>query len=971
MPATLFAARVALECTRRPRPGTLVVAIGLAAALAGAAIGCKLLRSSLLHSSLWLPLIYVLWPQKDSVVAASVATATALAWLLSRDVEPLPRWAARAADGAIFILALVVYVATAAPDVLPADSGEFQLAAARLGVAHPPGFPLYTMLGHLFIRLLPLGTPAYRLNLLSGVMAAGALVLTAAATRVWARRLGANQSRALVAGLAAAIALGTATTFWAQARIANIRTPSTLAVALTLYALARFADSSDRQTADRALLLVGLALGLGLGHHPSLAFAAAFYVAYVLATDPRLAAEPRRWWRLLFAIPVGVLPYLYLPIRGAMGAPLAPPRLDTLQGFLNHALARGFAGDMFAYVNGVDLPHRASLIPTLFHFQFNAALLVAALLGLGLLIRRDWRLFVLLGGSLAIHTFVTITYRAPQTVEYLMPAAYPVIAVAVGLCPLLLVAWRSFIIPPSSVTAGAFLSAGVILAGVLNGWAHGPSYAELASDRTARDTVAPLLDQAPSGSLVLSDWHWVTPMWYLQQVEGARPDVEVRYVYNVSGEHYRQTWRERIEEVPPDRSVLLTHYYEFDGYTTEPWGSGFLIRERPVAEPLAPIRPLNATFGDAIHVVGYSLRPSQARVGQPMEVTVAWQPLARLEGTPSLSVRLMNEAGDRVAQADRQLSMETEPGEVRFERVALPLYPFLASGEYRLTLGAYRASDSGFEDLTTPDGQPAVSLSPVELAPASDPPYTSRRRSVPFEGGAELVGVDYDRSVAGALRIYLQWRGPISEGVRALLEGPGGQSATVPLPATPAGAYQTVAIDMAEPLAGNLTVSLHGDEGPLAAAGPWGWGRERLGLPRTALDDVFIPLGEDIAVVGAAARPASPGGEMVIEAHLVGLNPLTTDYAISVRLTDEDGRWLARQDWQPALGAIPTLKWIRGSQVVDRHLLAVPEDFAGESTRAELVVYERFREAPLPPMDGRFGQAPLGAWPQPGAGERQ
>ena len=91
-----------------------------------------------------------------------------------------------------FVVFSLAYLVTAAPDILPADAGEFQLAAALLGVAHPPGYPLYTLLGHLFIRLIPWGTPAYRLNLLSGLLAAGTLVLMARATRVWARRLGAS-----------------------------------------------------------------------------------------------------------------------------------------------------------------------------------------------------------------------------------------------------------------------------------------------------------------------------------------------------------------------------------------------------------------------------------------------------------------------------------------------------------------------------------------------------------------------------------------------------------------------------------------------------------------------------------------------------------------------------------------------------------------------------------------------------------
>jgi hypothetical protein len=84
-----------------------------------------------------------------------------------------------------------------------------------------------------------------------------------------------------------------------------------------------------------------------------------------------------------------------------------------------------------------------------------------------------------------------------------------------------------------------------------------------------------------------------------------------------------------------------------------------------------------------------------------------------------------------------------------------------------------------------------------------------------------------------------------------------------------------------------------------------------------------------------------------------------------VRLMGDDGRWLAAHDIQPALGAVPTLKWIRGSRVIDRHLLPIPEDFTGASVYATIVAYERFRLTPLLPMDGRFDAVPLGTWPQP------
>ena len=962
----LFLARVVLEATQRPWPGVVVVTVGLLAAMAGFVLARRLspliVNCSFSHCSLF---IYLLWPRRDPIVAAGMATFAALTWLLSRERTPLlSRWAEPLADGATFAIALVAYVVTAAPDVLPADAGEFQWVAAQMGVAHPPGYPLYMLVGHLFIRLLPWGTPAYRLNLMSALFAASTLVLIARATRLWARRLGASPRVALTGGLAAALTLGAAAAFWSQATIANVRTLAVFFAALALYALARLAATEERREADRALILLALALGLGGGHYPPLAFITIFFIIYALLTNPRLAVQPRRWWQpLLVGLAGFLLPLVYLPIRGLMDAPQASSDLATLPGFLHHFLARGFSGDMFAFANGTDLPHRLALTPTLFSLQFNAFLLAAALLGLLGLTWRDWRLFVLLAGSLALHTFVTITYRAPQTVEYLMPAYLP-IAIAVGLLP-------SLAPPLLRSSAPPLLCSLLLCAGLLNAHAHAPSFVELSTDRTARETVEPLLKQAPADSLILSDWRWYTPLVYLQRVEGLRPDVEVRYVHNVPGEEYGDTWRQRVEDADPDKSLLLTHFYQFPGYTTEPWQSGFLIHPRPVTEPSAPLAPFDATFGGRVQVIGYSLcragfhtRP-QLHPGQVIEFVLAWRAIGPLDPSPSLTLVLLDAEGNRVAQADRALPTDLAPGEARFERLTLPLYSMLSPGRYRVTLGAYTATDAGFETLPADDGEDAVTLAEVELAPLSLSPFTLHPQSSPFESGPTLVGVDYDRSLPDVLRVYLRWRGPVEQAAQARVRAAGGAEAVAPLPPIPTGAYQTVAVDLPTGAERPLRVSLADGQGQSkAAAGPWAWPVKEVRLPAPAADARFVPLGDEMAFVGVEVHPAPPGETLVVDATLVALRPLTSDDATSVRVMNGAGQWVAH-DMQPALGAVPTLKWIRSSRVMDRHLLPLPEDFAAGETWATLVAYENFRQTPLIAMDGRFDAIPLGTWSQP------
>jgi hypothetical protein len=975
----LFLARVGLEAARRPWPAGLVLAVGLAAALGGLFLGRLSTRRTFRLWPACLLFVYLLWPRRDPAVACRVAVLAILTWLLGSERDSLPRWVEPLADGAVFTISLAVYAATAAPDVLPADAGEFQLVAALLGVAHPPGFPLYTMMGYLFTRLLPWGTPAYRLNLMSGVLAAGALVLVARATRLWARRVDASPLVATTGGLAAALALGSSTTFWAQATIASKRPLTAFLAAFSFYLLSRFAsvaeprssDDGGSRSADRTLVLLGLVLGLGLGHHPGLAFIWLFFAIYVLLIDPHLAVQPRRWWRPALAGLAGLLPLAYLPIRGAMGAILAPEGLNTLPGFLHHVTAKGFAGDMFAFANLTDLPHRLALVPTLFPLQFNCALLALALLGTLGLLGRNWRLFVLLAGSLALHTFVSITYRAPQTVEYLMPAYLP-IAIGVGLAPA--VVSLSLSSRLSSATSWGWLPAVAspvvcalaIWAGALNGWSHGPSFVELAGDHTARQAVEPLLEASPAGALILADWRWAMPLRYLQEVEGRRADdVEVRYVYPVSGEEYRQVWLQRVQDAGPERPVLLTHFYQFDGFTTEPWETGFTIRPRPVTSPTAPFTPVGSTLGDQVRLVGYGLRQGQLYPGQVAEVVLAWQPVGTLDSRPSFTLRLVDEQEGHLAQVDQALAVDVIPGEVRFERLSLPLHPTLSPGRYRVTLGAYTVTGAGFETLASDDGEVAVTLTDLELGPPPRPPFTLHPLVAPFEDGPTLIGVDYDRSVPGVLRVYLHWRGPGGTWRTRVRAADGPESGTSLSPVA-AGVYQTTMVDLQGSTNGPLWLTLVGVQGEQGVApGAWGRAVREVRLPVPAADARFVPLGDEMAVVGAELHPIGSGEAVAVDVALVATRPLTSDDATSVRLMDGKGRWLDTHDCQPGLGAVPTLKWIRGSRVTDRHLLSIPDGFAGGDVRATLVAYERFRMTPLPSMDGRFGEVPLGTWTLP------
>ncbi|NLT41809.1 MAG: DUF2723 domain-containing protein, partial [Anaerolineae bacterium] len=73
----------------------------------------------------------------------------------------------------------MVLLPTVPREVLQGDPGEFQLAAAIGGLAHPTGYPLYLLIGWAWTKLGAVGSPAYAMNLLSALFAAATAGVTA------------------------------------------------------------------------------------------------------------------------------------------------------------------------------------------------------------------------------------------------------------------------------------------------------------------------------------------------------------------------------------------------------------------------------------------------------------------------------------------------------------------------------------------------------------------------------------------------------------------------------------------------------------------------------------------------------------------------------------------------------------------------------------------------------------------------
>lgn len=249
-----------------------------------------------------------------------------------------------------FAASLSVYIFSLAPTVTFGDSGELITAAFRLGIAHPPGYPLWLLLAKLF-SLLPIGSVAYRLNLMSALLdafAAGLLCLVIMKTlpHMCARIIPPESFESpligTVTGSAAATAvlcLAFSPTFWQQSVAAEVYALNNAIMCLILLLLVLWSMSPER---NGLLFLTAFLFGAGLGNHQTLGLLVPAAGLYVVLVRPRALVSVRTVAGCGVLFTLGLLLYLYLPIRASAGPPLNWGDPSTWDNFWFHVLRRQY-----------------------------------------------------------------------------------------------------------------------------------------------------------------------------------------------------------------------------------------------------------------------------------------------------------------------------------------------------------------------------------------------------------------------------------------------------------------------------------------------------------------------------------------------------------------------------------------------------------------------------------------------------
>jgi len=641
---------------------------------------------------------------------------------------------------ALFVGSLAFYLSTMAPSVIVGDPGEYQFVPYVLGIAHPPGYGFYTLLGKLFVTLLPLGKVAWRMNLLSGMCGATLAVLAYGQTLHLAR--GAWRSAAVqLPAILGAMAVAVGASFVQHASHANAHIVTATLAMVNVLLLLRWQHTDD----DRWLYAFAFTTGLSPTQHPLLVFGFPIYGLFILVVRPRLL---RQWRKLLIMAGcalLGLMVYLYYPLRSASGAPFGPDNAHTWDGFWHLVLARGLTVNVFPFTFQEQLC-RLGDVARLMRLQFAWPLFVLAAWGVLRLAARQRRALLLLGGYAFVTVYITVNILQDALAYLLGPTV--VVGVLIGAGGLALAEWLHRWPASERLRRPVAAAVGLALFALPVGTAiHNQPRVDLGDYRQADAFVDAVFEQfggQGKGARLLCAWEQLTPLHYYRLVEGQSPDPQDVVIVAVSAGR-EAPWAEAVWanlEAGPLYAAEYRAEIVQAGFRLEPEGHFYRLLSGPrAAADWLPIgHRMNVAFNDgAFTLLGYDLDRDHLRAGESLRLTVYARVNQESDQVYLPFVRLGEAVEWRFTEDSKFLTPRWTAGEVVAQDYDLPVSSLVAPGAYALRLGMQTTLRG--KDLTTPPaGETTLPLAMVRVdEPRFSPPLAAMRAALGNLGGRMLL----------------------------------------------------------------------------------------------------------------------------------------------------------------------------------------------------------------------------------------
>lgn len=433
---------------------------------------------------------------------------------------------------------LVVYQLTLAPSVSFIDSGELSSVSTILGIAHPTGYPLFTLMGRV-VSMLPWGSEEIvRLNFFSSVLTALAVGLMVPLSLMLGR--GSERSHEsgqpvtpmeLAVAASGSLVFGTSATVWAQSAAVEVYPLHVFLVVIVILSFLKglLDHSRVRTVVSRWLVLGVFCLGLSFANHMTtvLLVPALAYLYFRTPSTARPSLARLSPWFIL-----GLSPYVYVLVRSSARPPLDWGQPSTLEGLLWHVSGKQYRSWIFSGFESASkqFSYFVGRLPE----EFSWIALVLALIGFASLWKTDRLRFGFLVILFASCVGYAINYDIHDIDSYFLLAFLVIgLGVTVGMRRLALAlasryGWRVRIAAPLACAALAVLQFGSHRAAV-----------DQSDNYLVEDYSRAILRNLDSNAVVLSyQWdYFVSPALYYQHVRRERPDVVV-----IDKELLRRSW---------------------------------------------------------------------------------------------------------------------------------------------------------------------------------------------------------------------------------------------------------------------------------------------------------------------------------------------------------------------------------------------------------------------------------------------
>jgi len=462
---------------------------------------------------------------------------------------------------------LLVYVRTMIPGVGFIDSGELAAVACTLGIAHPTGYPLFTLVGWVFSRLPLPGGEILHLNLMAALFSAAGIFVFFRLMISLLRRFSRGGTETggtglLVSAACSALLLAFSETYWAQAVAVEVYSLHLLFVPLILLLFVRalygvegeeggggVADRSNRRRWMVFSLVVGLsftnhmttillAVGLLYLYFPPLGAPGSF--GFIVPSIKLTRAHVLTLGAMVLPFLLGLSLYLYLPVRAARMPTFNWGDPVTVDSFFSHIGGKQYT--VWIFSSAETAWRQLGYFLTTLGSEFGYTGVLFALIGLPSLYRVDKRFCI--ASVLLFLTCVgyAINYDIHDIDSYFL-LAYVVVAL-----------WAGFGIARALLWMHRHrwkkqLSLGIVVALSLAPLVFHVSDLDQSANHLVDDYTHNMFRSLEPDALVLSyQWdYWVSASYYYQTVEALRPDVTV-----VDKELLRRSWylKELEQRVP-------------------------------------------------------------------------------------------------------------------------------------------------------------------------------------------------------------------------------------------------------------------------------------------------------------------------------------------------------------------------------------------------------------------------------------